>query len=602
MFNSLFRRQTLTVRILLGMFVVSYVFGSGAGIFPFSASADDSSAGSHSMAISDGNHDQGNGTQDSGDVSGSQNDGGTFTAQHGEDKEDIDGNGGGHDHGHDHGHDTDCDSADSNDSSDSLHHDSNIGSSHDSGDDHDDDSDCPTATSTTATFTVKKHVVNDNGGTLYASAFFVHVTKSGTDVASSPAAGSETGTVYTLQAGTYSVSEDVNNSYSLIGVTGDCDSHGMITLLAGEHKSCTLTNNDNPPVIVTATSTLHVKVNVIENTDDTAQSSDFNVTVSGAHALPSFFPGNALGTSVTIDANASYTVAIAPVTGFTATLSADCSGTILAAGSATCVVTEKNNDDVPLVVVDQVINTHGGSLTPADFAVTVAGASALPSAFAGNASGTTVLVDAGHYFSVSEATRAGYSTTFSSGCSGTISLNGSGACTITNTDDGFGANATSGIVNVIVTTTNDNGGVQTSSDFVVTVADSSAASTTFHGNASGTATIVAPGTYSVTEATSSLYATTFSADCAGTVAAGQTNTCTIANDDIAAVNNGTSTLAITPATLPDGVTGTVYSEMLTATGGATGTYAWSVATGTVPTGLTLDASKHSNTELHRDHY
>ncbi len=42
-----------------------------------------------------------------------------------------------------------------------------------------------------------------------ASNFNIHVKTLGKDVAASPAPGSETGTTYTLAAGTYTVSEDL---------------------------------------------------------------------------------------------------------------------------------------------------------------------------------------------------------------------------------------------------------------------------------------------------------------------------------------------------------------------------------------------------------
>ena len=48
-------------------------------------------------------------------------------------------------------------------------------------------------------------------------------------------------------------------------------------------------------------------------------------------------------------------------------------------------------------------------------------------------------------------------------------------------------------------------------------------------------------------------------------------------------------LTITTASLPNGVQGTPYSQTLTTTGG-TGTNTWSVATGSLPTGLTLSAA------------
>src|ERR1043166_1986866 len=52
---------------------------------------------------------------------------------------------------------------------------------------------------------VKKHVINDNGGTAVASNFTMSVT--GSSPSPSSFAGSETGTNVTINAGSYSVSE-----------------------------------------------------------------------------------------------------------------------------------------------------------------------------------------------------------------------------------------------------------------------------------------------------------------------------------------------------------------------------------------------------------
>ena len=91
---------------------------------------------------------------------------------------------------------------------------------------------------------VVKNVINNNGGTATASAFNLHVKSSGTDVTGSPAAGTAApGTSYPLVAGTYTVSEDANASYTK-SFSGDCDSSGSITLLAGDNKTCTITNDD----------------------------------------------------------------------------------------------------------------------------------------------------------------------------------------------------------------------------------------------------------------------------------------------------------------------------------------------------------------------
>jgi hypothetical protein len=61
---------------------------------------------------------------------------------------------------------------------------------------------------TTGTLKVVKHVVNTGGGTASAGDWQLHVTTGGVDVTGSPAAGSETGTSYTLSTGAFSVSEN----------------------------------------------------------------------------------------------------------------------------------------------------------------------------------------------------------------------------------------------------------------------------------------------------------------------------------------------------------------------------------------------------------
>jgi len=72
-----------------------------------------------------------------------------------------------------------------------------------------------------------------------------------TDVAGSPAVGTESpGTSYTLSAGTYTVNEDVSSSY-VQSFSGDCNASGNIALSAGDNKTCTITNNDISPVVVT---------------------------------------------------------------------------------------------------------------------------------------------------------------------------------------------------------------------------------------------------------------------------------------------------------------------------------------------------------------
>lgn len=91
---------------------------------------------------------------------------------------------------------------------------------------------------------VIKHVVNDDGRTAVAANFNLHVKNSGSDVAASPAPGVESpGTTYTLDAGTYVVSEDAFAGYT-VSYSGDSDISGNITLASGDNKTVTITNDD----------------------------------------------------------------------------------------------------------------------------------------------------------------------------------------------------------------------------------------------------------------------------------------------------------------------------------------------------------------------
>ena len=102
---------------------------------------------------------------------------------------------------------------------------------------------------TPATLHVIKSVVNVSG-TATASDFMVHV-KSATstfDVSGSPLAGaSAPGTLYTLPAGAYNVSEDTNPSFPTYSQTFGLDCvGGSFTLAAGDNKICTIINTDIP--------------------------------------------------------------------------------------------------------------------------------------------------------------------------------------------------------------------------------------------------------------------------------------------------------------------------------------------------------------------
>jgi len=81
---------------------------------------------------------------------------------------------------------------------------------------------------------------------------------------------------------------------------------------------------------------------------------------------------------------------------------------------------------------------------------------------------------------------------------------------------------------------NDNGGTAVAANFTMTVHDPGPNPSPFPGaEATGTTVTVDAGSYWVSESGPSGYAKSESSDCSGTIAAGQTKTCTVTNDDIA---------------------------------------------------------------------
>ena len=101
-----------------------------------------------------------------------------------------------------------------------------------------------------ATLHVVKLVVNGSGGTGPGTSvpanFTLHVKNaSGTELGGGPFPGASVpGTRYTLNAGTYTISEDTNSSY-VQTFDGFCPS-GSVTLSAGQDLTCTVINTDIP--------------------------------------------------------------------------------------------------------------------------------------------------------------------------------------------------------------------------------------------------------------------------------------------------------------------------------------------------------------------
>lgn len=276
--------------------------------------------------------------------------------------------------------------------------------------------------------------------------------------------------------------------------------------------------------------TLTVIKTVVNDDGGQAVSSDFTMNVSGTNVSTSSFPGSETGTSVTLDAG-SYSVTEDAASGYTASYSADCTGTIVAGETKTCTITNDDEDQGPttgtLIVIKNVVNDDGGSSVASDFTMDVSGTNVSDASFPGSETGTTVTLEAGAY-AVTETEDAGYAASYE-GCSGTIAAGETKTCTITNDD----------IAPILTVTKLVNGGEKDASEFTLLVDQTTVSS--------GVATPFDAGTYTVSEVNDPAYASAISGDCdvegGITLALGDVKECTITNT-IIVVPEETGTITV----------------------------------------------------------
>jgi hypothetical protein len=377
------------------------------------------------------------------------------------------------------------------------------------------------------TLTVIKHVVNDNGGAATASQWSLHVKSGSSEVSNSPQAGSESGTSYTLLGGSYTVSESGGPSgYTLTGFSGDCDSSGVVTVVTGQNKTCTLTNNDNAPGLT-------LIKHVVNDNGGTADASAWTLH-AGSHAVA----GSESGAVATMQAGTyalsesggpstytqtSLTCDDAPTTQVT-------SVTIGLGESKTC--TFVNDDNAPsLTLVKHVTNDNGGTAVAGNWTLN-AGSNTVTGSEAGSLA-TTI---AGTY-ALSETDGPAHYTQTSLTCddapttqvtSVTIGLGESKTCTFVNDDDAPSLVLKKHVVN-------DNGDDATADEWTL-YAD--ALSVT--GSETGTEVTDQAGSYDLSESTGPAGYTNTSITCDNdpgkevtsvTLGLGQTISCTFVNDD-----------------------------------------------------------------------
>lgn len=367
---------------------------------------------------------------------------------------------------------------------------------------------CIFTNSEAPTLTVTKVVQNNHGGTATASQFPLFVDS--TNVIS--------GQTNSFAVGNHTVSETPQPGYTQLSITGACDAQGNVSLSSGDHKSCTITNQDVAP-------TLKLVKLVTTDNGGTATPADWTLSATGNPDQGSFSDSGDSTTFHTVFANTQYTLAESGgPSGYSAgTWSCDggtLNGNVLTLGlgaNVTCSIT--NNDQPGTLIVKKVLhNDNGGTAVVTDFSFKVNGGNSI--AFEADAQ-NDLAVDSGHY-TVVENSAAGYAATYDNCTNVFVPNGGSATCTITNDDIQPKLTVTKVVIN-------DNGGTAVVSDFPLFVGQTSVTSGTQNGfNA---------GHYVVSETNMPGYTGTISGDCDanGNVSLnpGDVKSCTITNNDIA---------------------------------------------------------------------
>ena len=289
------------------------------------------------------------------------------------------------------------------------------------------------------TLVVMTQVVNEGGGDKKPSDFTI--TVSGNNPTPSSFTGSSSGTTVQLSPGRYQVTEPRPTTNYNSTLSNGCSG----TIREGETNECTITNTYSvsppppppPPPVTTGKINVITKVNNEGGGDK--KPSDFTITVSGNNPTPSSFAGSSSGTTVTLNPGR-YSVTENLLSGYTSSMSGDCSGTIDNTGETNeCTITnvyQPEDKSAQLIVITNVIDNNNDDSDlvrkPSAFTITVSGNDPTPRSFPGKSGlGVIVNLDPGRY-SITEKGPSGYTTDYSDGCQGTISAGEAKACIITN--------------------------------------------------------------------------------------------------------------------------------------------------------------------------
>jgi prealbumin domain-containing protein len=312
-----------------------------------------------------------------------------------------------------------------------------------------------------AKLTVTKALPNDNGGTAVVGDFTLKV---GNTTVSS-------GQENTFPPATYTVSESGGPSGYTPSFSGDCNANGQITLAPGGTYACTITNDDNAPSLI-----LIKSVNT-QQWGGSASPAAWNLsaTCTTAGTCGSDVLSGAGGASSTASFKAgTYTLTEGGgPSGYTAS-SWSCTGTGTQNGSnitlglgqsAECTITN-TSEPGHLTIRKVVVNDNGGTKHATDFKFKVNGgtATSFTQSTDQNHGENSVNLSAGTFTVVEDGLPiAGYNTSTSGDCSGTVANGETKICTITNNDAAPGLT----LVKVVNNTNGNDAGNKSASDFTL---------------------------------------------------------------------------------------------------------------------------------------
>ncbi len=269
----------------------------------------------------------------------------------------------------------------------------------------------------------------------------------------------------------------------------------------------------SPKTLVSAACSTTINVVKLVTNDNGGKkvAGDFAMHISGTAGTANF-AGSTTGVTTNV-VPGTFTVSETPDSGYTATMSGSCSGTITLGQHVVCTIT---NNDKPgsLVVKKNLINNNGGNTVVTDFSFKVNNGTSV--SFEADAQ-NDITVNAGTY-SIVENPAVGYSTTYDNCTNVVIPNGGTAICTITNDD-------IQPKITVIKTVV---GGDKSVANFPLSVGTTSVTS--------GIQTGINAGTYVVSEVNNPAYgysASVWGGDCASngtiTLHLGDMKTCTITN-------------------------------------------------------------------------